>query len=142
MPRLDVTDHGFTVEFDSVEAVGDGAPRSHGHADPADAIRAWSRGESLVPLLEGGWAPLPSDWLDRFGHRIADLLAARDDSGELPVCCLPDLAGLCHELDQPVPPDLARLGAGWRASTASLARTFRGTSPANCGRTSNKASTG
>ena len=72
-------------------------------------LAAWRAGESLVPLLGGGWAPLPADWLDRFGARVADLLAARDADGSLPRCCVGDLGALCEDLDQPPPPELAGL---------------------------------
>ncbi|MEE2664014.1 MAG: DEAD/DEAH box helicase, partial [Myxococcota bacterium] len=72
-------------------------------------LGAWQRGESLVPILGGGMAPLPADWLERFGPRVADLLAARGERGELATCALPDLARLCQELDRPPPPQLAAL---------------------------------
>ena len=72
-------------------------------------LGAWQRGESLVPVLGGGMAPLPADWLERFGPRVADLLAARSERGELATCALPDLARLCEELDRPPPPQLAAL---------------------------------
>jgi SNF2 family DNA or RNA helicase len=79
------------------------------HADPARVLRAWREGTSLVPLEGGGWAPLPADWLERFGHRIADLLAARGESGEIPHCALPDLAAVCEDLGEPIPPAVDEL---------------------------------
>jgi superfamily II DNA or RNA helicase len=92
----------------STAAVADGsqAPR---RAEPERVLRAWRAGMSLVQLEGGGWAPLPHDWLARFGHRIADLLAARDESGEVPACGLPDLAKLCDELGEPIPPAVGAL---------------------------------
>ena len=45
---------------------------------PRRVIRAWRDGLDLVPLDGGGWAPLPADWLEQHGQRVADLLAARD----------------------------------------------------------------
>jgi SNF2 family DNA or RNA helicase len=62
-----------------------------------------------VRLQGGGLAALPADWLERYGHRIADLLAARDASGKVPTHSLPDLARLCEDLDYPTPPSLERL---------------------------------
>src|SRR3990172_7722313 len=56
-----------------------------------------------VPLLEGGFAPLPAECLERLGHRVADLLAARGRDGSVPRCALPDLARLCDDLGQPRP---------------------------------------
>jgi SNF2 family DNA or RNA helicase len=67
-------------------------------------LAAWQEGLTLVPLTGGGMAPLPADWLTRFGDRVADLLAARDEAGDLPRCALPDLARLCEDLELPPPP--------------------------------------
>ena len=89
-----------------------GPPESGGPArrvDAAAVLRAWQSGESLVPLSGGGWAPLPREWLEQFGHRVADLLAARDASGALPQFALPDLARLCELLEQPPPPEFGSL---------------------------------
>jgi superfamily II DNA or RNA helicase len=95
----------FEVRFRSGPDAGDGG-RS---ADPARVLRAWRDGESLVPLQGGGFAELPADWLARFGDRIADLLAARDDAGRVARAALPDLAALCAELDEPMPEQLETL---------------------------------
>jgi SNF2 family DNA or RNA helicase len=93
-------------------------------AATSDVLRSWREGASLVPLLEGGFAPLPADWLGRFGHRIADLYAARDELGALPRCTYPDLASLCEELEvaPPVAADeLRRLVANFeRIPSAEL----------------------
>jgi superfamily II DNA or RNA helicase len=108
VPRLGAGEAGFDVVFESLAGDGvGGAPA--GRADPAAVIQAWRDGRSLVPLLEGGWAPLPADWLARFGHRVADLLAAREADGSLPRCSWPELARLYDELDEPPPPELRGL---------------------------------
>ena len=106
-PSLRIHGSGFDLSFRS-EPAGPGGAAARG-ADPAQVLRAWRDGVSLVPLLEGGWAPLPADWLERFGHRVADLLAAREADGKLPTCCFGDLAELCEDLEQPSPPELERL---------------------------------
>ena len=98
-PQLDLDGDRLEVRFDSSGADGGAGP-----ADPAAVFRAWRDNATLVPLLEGGWAPLPADWLARFGDRVADLLAARGNDGLVPRCCAPDLAALCDDLDQPRPP--------------------------------------
>jgi superfamily II DNA or RNA helicase len=67
-------------------------------------LRAWQDGLSLVPLDRGGWAPLPVDWLAKYGHRVADLLAARDAEGRIARVAIPALAALAEELEQPRPP--------------------------------------
>ena len=64
-----------------------------------------------MALNGGGYAPLPLDWLSRFGARIADLLAARDETGAISKALLPDVSRLCDDLDQPRPPVLAGLAA-------------------------------
>jgi superfamily II DNA or RNA helicase len=104
VPRVRAGAGGFDVEFSCPDAPG-GARG----ADPQTVLGAWRRGESLVPLADGGWAPLPADWLARFGARIADLLEARGADGALPRCCLPDLARLCEALDEPPPAELGGL---------------------------------
>ena len=75
-----------------------------GNADPKAVLRAWRDGASLVPLEGGGFAPLPVDWLEQYGDAVADLLAAKEATGELPRAALPDLARLCDDLGTPPPP--------------------------------------
>jgi superfamily II DNA or RNA helicase len=79
-----------------------------GGADPMRFFDAWLSGERLVRVGDG-WAPLPEDWLERYGHLVADLLSARDASGAVPKHALFDLARLAKELDQPPPPELEGL---------------------------------
>ncbi len=88
-----------------------GRGRSAARVDPERVLRAWSEGESLLPLAGGGFAPLPAAWLAKHGQRVADLLAARRADGDLPASALPDLARLCAELLVPPPPGFARLRA-------------------------------
>jgi superfamily II DNA or RNA helicase len=120
VPELTLRGDRLELGFESTEgpdggagAAGDsgGTGRRHGAVAADQVLRVWREGGSLVPLAGGGWAPLPKDWLARFGHRVADLLAAREENGRLPTCCLPDLARLCDELDRPAPPGLDRLRA-------------------------------
>ncbi len=102
VPQLAVNGNAFDVSFTTA---GGGRDR----ADAAAVLRAWQDGSAFAPLIGGGIAPIPTDWLEKFGNRIADLLAARDGSGELPACAIPDLARLCDDLDQPPPPQFDRL---------------------------------
>ena len=97
---------GFTP---SIEIEGTKVHAEMGGADPEDVIAAWVAGEEMVYLPSGGWAPLPVDWLDQYGDRLADLLAARDGTGKVARHALFDLARLCEELDHPPPPELERL---------------------------------
>jgi superfamily II DNA or RNA helicase len=94
----------FTLEF-RVEGEG-GESRS---VEAAAVVSAWKEGLGLVPLLGGGWAPLPRAWLDQHGQRVADLLAAREENGKVANHALPQLAELCDALEQPRPPALQKL---------------------------------
>ena len=49
--------------------------------------------------------------LDRIGHVVADLIAARGENEALPASAAPDLARLAELLDRPPPPDFGGLGA-------------------------------
>jgi superfamily II DNA or RNA helicase len=110
-PRLAIEDDRFDVSFeletDDASAAAAAAPRQH--ADAAAVIRAWRGGLPLVPLEGGGWAPLPHDWLERYGARVADLLAAKRADGKVETAALPALVELCDELEHPRPAGYARL---------------------------------
>jgi superfamily II DNA or RNA helicase len=95
----------------SIEIEGTKVNAEMGGANPEDVIAAWVAGEEMVYLPSGGWAPLPVDWLDQYGDRLADLLAARDGTGRVARHALFDLARLCEELDHPPPPELEGLRA-------------------------------
>ncbi|MEC9466006.1 MAG: DEAD/DEAH box helicase [Myxococcota bacterium] len=72
-------------------------------------LDAYERGDGLVPLEGGGWAPLPTEWLREHSRLLTDLLAARDDQGKLARAALPDAARLFEALDEPRPPDFSAL---------------------------------
>lgn len=57
----------------------------------------------MVPLLDGGWAPLPADWLSRYGDKIQEILAARNPKGEVPLYAMEGMTDVCEELGLPVP---------------------------------------
>jgi superfamily II DNA or RNA helicase len=75
--------------------------------DGAAALKAWERGESLVPLLDGGFAELPHDWLARFGKQVLDLLLTQENKESLPKAALPQVIQLFEDQGQESPPDLA-----------------------------------
>jgi superfamily II DNA or RNA helicase len=113
-PQLELSGERIEMLFHSPQTGADAGTGAPPHSDArratADSVlRAWSSGSSLVRLQGGGYAPLPADWLERFGHRVADLLDARDSDGRVPTSSLPDLAALCEELDQPAPASFERL---------------------------------
>lgn len=102
VPRVEVRADGFDVTFQTSED----SPR---RADSGAVLRAFQDGLAAVPLVDGGWAPLPIDWLQRFGSQISSLLLARRPDGSLPRPAVGQLADLCDALGLPPPPDLARL---------------------------------
>ncbi len=104
-PRLFVDGDSFDLVFETEEGAEGGQKR----ADAASVLRAFRDGLDLVPLEGGGWAPLPAAWLAEHGHRVLDLLAARDKDKRLSMAALPDLAALCEVLDAPKPLSLVKL---------------------------------
>lgn len=99
--RLETGKQSFELILET-SADAPGAPRGS-RAHPSAAMAAWIRGEQLVPLTEGGWAPLPADWFARFGPLLMDLLESRDSRGRVPRACLPQLGELCRAFDLPEP---------------------------------------
>ena len=108
VPRFVVDDDRFDVLFET-PAGEDGQDRPARRADSAAVLRAYQDRLSLVPLLDGGWAPLPTDWLARFGRPLADLLAARQDDKRIPRATLPELARFCDDIGAPRPTGIERL---------------------------------
>ncbi|MEZ4233230.1 MAG: DEAD/DEAH box helicase [Polyangiaceae bacterium] len=90
----------FSGESDDGKAVS---------ADAAAVLKAWQQGLDLVPLTDGGFAPLPADFLSRHGHRVLMLLSAKEQKEELAAYAKPQLLQLCRDLDYPAPPELAAL---------------------------------
>ncbi len=82
-----------------------------GEAETDAVLRAWSRGQSLVPLLDGGYAPLPTDWLDSHGGVLRELLEARARDGTVDRRATAALVELLEDTRATVPPDLRRLRA-------------------------------
>ena len=80
-----------------------------GGADTHAVLQAWSSGRSLVPLLEGGFAPLPKNWLADHGTVLRELLEARDAEGRVDRNATAALVELLEGTQSPVPPDLAGL---------------------------------
>jgi len=97
--RLVEDGSGFRVE---VDAQG---------ADARSLVAAWQAGEGLVPLMGGGWRPLPRDWMEKHGAMLAELLSARDGKGVVPRHAAPLLLDAAEELGIAPPPALNALRA-------------------------------
>ena len=109
-PHLEIEGERMRIFFESpLSDEDEETDRADRTAEPGAVLDAWRDGTSLVRLRSGGMAALPADWLERYGNRVADLLAARDETDKLPAHSLPDLGRLCEELDYPAPPKLDRL---------------------------------
>ena len=80
-----------------------------GRADPRAVVRAWRSGRSLVPLLDGGYAPLPANWMSEHGALLEELLEARDAEGKIHRNATAALVELLEDTRADVPPDLAKL---------------------------------
>ncbi len=63
-----------SVDDVSIQFISDDGSAS---VDVQRALDAWERDEPLVPLRDGGWAPLPKDWLQRHGAALRGYLQAR-----------------------------------------------------------------
>ena len=98
---------GLDVQFDS----------ANGRADAHEVLRAWQLGRSLVPLMDGGYAPLPMDWLSTHGPQLRELFDARDANGTVDRVATGALVELLEDTEADVPPDLTRLRSFLEADT-------------------------
>ena len=78
-------------------------------ADPWAVLDAWGGNRSLVPLLDGGWAPLPTNWLSEHGALLRELMEARDADGRVHRNATAALVELLENTEAIVPQDLRRL---------------------------------
>jgi len=78
-------------------------------AQPQAVLQAWRENAHYVKLLDGGWAPLPQQWLNLYGERIEALLRIQDVQGKLPQHFLPELIEICDDQHQSYPDSLRKL---------------------------------
>lgn len=109
-PELKVLPSGqWSLDF----SLGHGGTRK---ADGSAVLRAWQKGESIVPLIAGGFAELPKDWLERYGDKISALLSAREassDEAKTPAAAIPLLTELCTDLGVELSANLADWKKKW-----------------------------
>jgi superfamily II DNA or RNA helicase len=93
-PRVYLDSGKFELMFES----------DHGSkkADPNRVFQNWRENLNYVPLLGGGWARLPKDWLEKYGERIQEFLDAKRLNDELPNYLLPQAQAFCDEIGQSV----------------------------------------
>lgn len=102
VPKFEVGEKSFEMIFETSE----GSRK----ADPALVLQGWRQNQSYVPLLGGGWAPLPMDWLNRYAERISALIEAQSANQDiLPNYLLPETAALCEESHQTYPDSIRTL---------------------------------
>jgi superfamily II DNA or RNA helicase len=89
------SERGYQVELD-----GDGA-------EPEALLRCWREGRPVVPLLDGGFAPIPTAWLEEHGWTLAELMDAKEEDGTVPVHTAASMAALAEP--EALPPSLKRL---------------------------------
>jgi len=107
VPHFELVGDAFDVTFETDgETDEKGPPR---RASAAGVFAAWRDGLELVPLDGGGWAPLPTGFLEKHGHRVQELLAARDSERKVPTALLPELGTVAKALGLDRPVGLERL---------------------------------
>jgi superfamily II DNA or RNA helicase len=107
LAHVELDGDAFDVSFET-ESDDEVAP-SPRRASVAAVFSAWRDGLELVPLEGGGWAPLPAGWLEKHGHLVEELLAARDAERRVPTALLPELGHLTRSLGLDRPTGLTRL---------------------------------
>jgi superfamily II DNA or RNA helicase len=90
-PVIQDNQKGFDISFET----------SRGQAQATQVFQAWKNHQNYVPLLNGGWAPLPKNWLEKFGNRISALLESKTEANELPKYLTPELIEIYEELNHP-----------------------------------------
>lgn len=79
-------------------------------------VDAWQRGHELVSLPNGGFAPLPAEWLGQHGATALHLLDGAADGGPLPRHLAPVAVELLEAEGAEIPPDLAGLASVLRGA--------------------------
>ncbi len=104
-PQVDPS-RGFTASLTFQARAADGTTLN---ASAEAVLQAWHQGQPLVPLLDGGWAPLPTSWLQQYGTLLDRVFALRDKDGQPQSAVKPALVELYAALNTPAPSDLEPL---------------------------------
>lgn len=104
VPRVAVAADAFDCDFTVATATGERRVAAR------LVFAAWAREQQWLALDGGGLAPLPHDWLGRYGTQVAELLAARDErTAKVTPAARLELARLAAALDLVVPLELSEL---------------------------------
>jgi superfamily II DNA or RNA helicase len=98
----------FGISFRSRGARKNGQSISS-QVSPQAVVEAWQRGDSMIGLQGGGFAPIPASWLAAHGRALQDLIVACDGRTQMPKALLPDLARLYEAMDEVPPMDFKNL---------------------------------
>lgn len=109
-PVIEMSPTRFSADF-VVKGVsaGKSAQSEEKHASWGAVWQSWRQGESMVPLLEGGFAPLPVEFLKAHGSLIQDLMAAKSSKDAIPELLWSDAATLATRLGIPAPRPFAAM---------------------------------
>jgi len=110
IPKVETNGSSFQVLFQTQDLDNVGKTESSSHFQ-AKVFQAWRENLDYVPLLGGGYAALPTDWLNRYGERILALAShqqAKIDQ-KLPQHFLPELVQICEETGGDYPESLKKL---------------------------------
>ncbi|MEZ4742603.1 MAG: DEAD/DEAH box helicase [Bdellovibrionota bacterium] len=108
-PKFFLSKDEFKLEFVSTSSEN---PSQRDFIPPQNIFDAWDRGEHMVPLINGGWAEIPKDWLLKYGDKIRSVLAAREAVGGVSNALKPQLASLCSELGEAAPENWVAVADG------------------------------
>lgn len=108
VPRVEQQDGVLRVNFRGASSSDTEDSNSEAGASAEAVLDAWLQGHQLVPLLSGGFAPLPTEWLEAHGELLEQVLAARgnDPKTKIPSHAAPAWVRLCEALNHPPPREL------------------------------------
>ena len=115
-PRLEVSTVDDGYYFDAI------FEHEGRQLETQSVLTAWEKNASVVPLMGGGFAPLPLDWLEKHGSIVAELLDSRTAEGTVDMHATAALADLIDDVEGQAPEALTRLHS-WLASGDDLKET-------------------
>lgn len=87
-------DVSFTLKTETDEGT-----KTH-TAKTEDILKAWQNGAQLVPLIDGGWAEIPQEWLDKHAKKLIEILNSCSDAKTVPKFLNHTLVDFAQNLDE------------------------------------------